>query len=429
MLIFHEGLPGSGKSYEAVIERIVPALKKGRAVQAYIEGLDVDKLAELAGRPREEVAQLVTVWTRAQLQTRDENLKLQADHLPELALDNSLIVLDEAQNFWGNREKLGPAITQFITEHRHRGIDLVLMGQDLRDVHAVWRRRVEVKAAMLKLTAFGTSKRYSVTTFRHLGGDQWTRVGLQLRKYDPRAFGAYASHVAEDTNTADYQDARSSIWSSKALRYGVPLAVVAALVGLWHVVAFFSGDTGFARAPGAASSPAASGAPVVQRPTLQGGQAQAGPRAPAPAAPAAPPPRSLTPQERRFTELSAEYRIRLAGLVESADRVAGVVEWIDGGSRVVERLTLDTLRDLGVAIVRGPGTVTLALGQWSDLATMWPLESPGAVSQNGLERIRGAQPQVAPAPAVSLGGQLARPTREPAVPMVTRGERPPSQRP
>ncbi|MGL6388160.1 zonular occludens toxin domain-containing protein [Aeromonas hydrophila] len=37
MLIFHEGLPGSGKSYEALVSHIIPRLKDGRTVDAYID--------------------------------------------------------------------------------------------------------------------------------------------------------------------------------------------------------------------------------------------------------------------------------------------------------------------------------------------------------------------------------------------------------
>ena len=55
MFIFHEGLPGSGKSFEAVVNQIIPALKKGRPVYAYINGLNHKKLAELTDKTEEEI--------------------------------------------------------------------------------------------------------------------------------------------------------------------------------------------------------------------------------------------------------------------------------------------------------------------------------------------------------------------------------------
>lgn len=185
MIIFHEGLPGSGKSYEAMAERIIPALSKGREVVAYVEGIDHARIAELVGITEERCREMLFTLTREQMQK---------DWLSHCR-DNALHVFDEAQNFWGNRSKLTDAQTQLVTEHRHRGMDIVLMGQDLRDVNATWRRRVELKLSFLKLNGiklpkllqvltfhkFGTENGYSVTTYRHLGGDNFQRLGLSVR--------------------------------------------------------------------------------------------------------------------------------------------------------------------------------------------------------------------------------------------------------
>ena len=48
MIIFHEGMPRSGKSYASTKDHIVPALKKGRAIYARLDGLNYPQLAELA---------------------------------------------------------------------------------------------------------------------------------------------------------------------------------------------------------------------------------------------------------------------------------------------------------------------------------------------------------------------------------------------
>ena len=49
MIIFHEGLPRSGKSYEAMVKHVLEALKQGRKVFAYVEGLNHEKIAEVIG--------------------------------------------------------------------------------------------------------------------------------------------------------------------------------------------------------------------------------------------------------------------------------------------------------------------------------------------------------------------------------------------
>ncbi len=112
MLIFHEGLPGSGKSYEALISHIIPRLKDGRTVDAYVEGLNFEKIAELCEITIEECQE------RLKQITREEVLNIH-NHVR----DKSLVIIDEAQNFWPNgRGKLAQPIIQFITEHRHRGL-------------------------------------------------------------------------------------------------------------------------------------------------------------------------------------------------------------------------------------------------------------------------------------------------------------------
>lgn len=411
MIIFHEGLPGSGKSYEALVRRIIPALQSGRVVQAYVEGLDHDKIAALAGISVERCRELLHVLTREQLD---------GDQIITVAQDNALLVLDEAQNFWGNRAKLSKAMVQFVTEHRHRGIDLVLMGQDLRDVHALWRRRVELKLCFLKLSALGAAKRYSVTTHRHKGQDEFERVGTVVSKYEERYFGTYKSHTSDDVNTEDYKEARAAVFGTATMRYGIPLVLVLAIWGGFKFWGFWQPETHIKTAKQtptkatetaqAASKPAGAGQPIPQaKPDLR------------------------TVQEKRLVDLSDRYRIRLAGLVAIGGKVQGVVEWIDGGSRVMERLSLNSLRDLGVGVVVGEDFVRLGLGEWNALATMWPTEADGRVSQTRLEGMRptsGAAPVAAPSGGlISLGDSSPRaaPAREPAAPLEVQVPRNPSR--
>ena len=190
MIIFHEGLPRSGKSYEAVRYRIIAALEKGREVVAYIEGLNFEKIAPLAKISVERCRELLHPLTREDM----------AEVLKHVR-DNALHVFDEAQNFWGNRDKLSKEMTQFVTEHGHRGMDIVLMGQDRRDVNALWRRRIEIVQAFVKLSGLGSDKSYSVTTWKHQGGEVYIKVGTQVHRYDPKFFGTYASHTGEDIQT------------------------------------------------------------------------------------------------------------------------------------------------------------------------------------------------------------------------------------
>lgn len=417
MIIFHEGLPGSGKSYEAMAERVIPALKAGREVVAYVEGIDHAKIAELCTITEERSRALLHTITREQMRT--EWLK----H----CRDNALHVFDEAQNFWGNRTKLNEEQTQLVTEHRHRGMDIVLMGQDLRDVNATWRRRVELKLCFLKLNGLklpkflqaltfnkiGTEAGYSVTTYRHLGGDQFSRMGMTMRTYNPKYFGTYASHVSEETNTDTYTDKRAQVWNHPLIKYAIPLAIVGALWGAYNAWSFFHpkvAETQKEPHPGATTATAApADATTAQPSTMQG----------APTAATAAAADNRSPIEKRMVELGNKGRIRLAGLIRSKDRISGIVEWVQGGNVVIERLSLDALRSLGVAVLVTDDVVQLAAGDYRELATPWPLEDLGRMTEARTEQIRGPRPlsgndpaqaqmpTTALAPAPDLPGPLA----------------------
>ncbi|MFQ1785491.1 zonular occludens toxin family protein [Aeromonas veronii] len=233
MLIFHEGLPGSGKSYEALVSHIIPRLKEGRTVDAYIEGLNFEKIAELAEITLEECQEQLKQITREQVPSINEHVR-----------DKSLVIIDESQNFWPTgRQRLPDPIIQFITEHRHRGLDVVLMGQNLNDVHSMWRNRIDKKFVFMKLDAVGQAKRYSWTSYKgSLRADgQRSRIEFEkltggIRQYDPKYFGSYASTTSEDTEMGVYEDDRTNIFKSAKFKYGIPIAALLFIGGLWFAI-------------------------------------------------------------------------------------------------------------------------------------------------------------------------------------------------
>ncbi|MGY3943749.1 zonular occludens toxin family protein [Aeromonas tecta] len=230
MLIFHEGLPGSGKSYEALVSHIIPRLKDGRTVDAYIEGLNFEKIAELCEITLEECQERLKQITREQVLNIYEHVR-----------DKSLVIIDEAQNFWpSGRQKLPDPIIQFVTEHRHRGLDVVLMGQNLNDLHSMWRNRIDKKFVFKKLDALGQAKRYAWASYMgSLKADgQRTRIDFEkitggVKLYEPKYFGSYSSTTSEDNEMGSYQDDRTNIFKSAKFKYGMPLALLLFLGGLY----------------------------------------------------------------------------------------------------------------------------------------------------------------------------------------------------
>ncbi|NRQ42611.1 Zonular occludens toxin [Rheinheimera sp. YQF-2] len=234
MIIFHEGLPRSGKSYEALVKWIIPAIKKGRKVYARINGLNYEKIAELCDITLERCQELLIHIPKEQVMTIYEHIS-----------NDALVIIDELQNFCPNgRQKLTPEMTAFIAEHGHKGLDIVTMGQSLSDCHSTWRNRTERKIQFLKLSMLGLEKRYQWTSYQGInqanGSIKFVKSNTGTATYDQKYFGAYASHEDDTENKGNLADARLNVFSSKALRYGIPLAIVAAGYAVYYLYGFFN---------------------------------------------------------------------------------------------------------------------------------------------------------------------------------------------
>lgn len=387
MLIFHEGLPGSGKSFAAMVDHIGPALKKGRKVFAYVEGLNHEKIAEALELSIDRVRDLLHQVQRDQVPTIYDHVE-----------NDSLVVIDELQNFWpSGREKLSPEITRFVTEHRHLGLDVLCMGQALADCHTLWRRRIENRIVFSKLAALGSDKRYTWTMFKQVRPDSWEKTTSGTGQYNPAFFGTYASHTDGTENTAHYRDDRAVIWHSPVFRYGLPIFLVVAVLALWFVIKVFSSpDLGISKSNDRQESKGVNPVPVrvsetvykvengkstVVSHTDSGQGVNSSPVQPR---------QALTPSGH-VSSLLELHRVRLGAVVLSA-RPRVLIEWRDSGNRVVETLEAADLSMLGWHVMLNPaGTLAILTdGQAQHVVTPWPIqELVGKVPDVKNDQIRG----------------------------------------
>ncbi|MBN8281952.1 zonular occludens toxin domain-containing protein [Zoogloea sp.] len=225
MIIFHSGLPRSGKSHGAIKDVIIPAIKSGRKCQGYIAGLNVEGLSLAADLDQEIISGLLDIRQR--------------EDVPDVwrwAEKDSLIFLDEIQNFFpSGREKLSPEMTEFISEHGHLGIDLLIIGQDMKDVHALWRRRVSQLVTFQQMDAIGASTRYREIVKKATAPEKFVHVSSSIKNYDPLIFACYKSHEDGVLNKASYNDERANILKSPLIRYGVPGALAVFLFAGFYV--------------------------------------------------------------------------------------------------------------------------------------------------------------------------------------------------
>jgi len=395
MLVFNEGVPRSGKSYDAIKDHVLPALKRGRKVFARINGLDDpdrrSKIAAYLGMSAERLDELLIFVPTAQVKrlfiaTKDHNLE-DGEWKIDDKLKDALFVIDEVHEFYvASREPIHPAIEQFFALCGQNGMDGVLMSQWYRRLHSAVRARLERKNVFQKLTAVGLQKRYTATRYHAVAPDRYEKVGTDTLSYDPEIFPLYKGYADGAGNTEVYTAGGRTVWR----KIGVLAVVVvpAVCAALWVFLHFFGGDSGLAKE--ATGKTRLGPAPATVG--VQPGQPSPPPSAEkaAPVKPAASPnslhpsydTKGMPPEVGYLFDMSAQARPRLAALAHvEGGKDWAVIEWREDQGHVLERLSLDQVRELGVvAEVHGYG-VKLRYGPQVIVVTAWPVDMPNSSAE------------------------------------------------
>lgn len=393
MIIFHEGMPRSGKSYACIKDHIVPALKKGRYVYARLDGINFAQLAELAEITEERCRELLTEITEEQM-----------PKIWELPIGkDALIVLDELQNHWPqNRAPLPPPMMKWIAEHGHHGWDIITMGQLLKDCHRNWINRTNRKVQFVKKDMLGKPNEYKWITFTGRpdknGQVKFDEVSKGDGEYEEKYFGCYASHSSGTANAETYEDDRANIWKSSTFRRTLPLTILVVLLAVGYLVYLFKGglveETTANATKAEKTASKVTGKPVVVTETITtsgpGQEEQTvlvshgAPGAAPQPLPAPVPVKVVSKEDTEFdipdivTELSKENRIRVAAYIRSPTRTRIVIEWRDPGMKVIDRLDNSDLEALGWHVLADNAgrMVVLARPGQRYLATAWPIDDP-----------------------------------------------------
>lgn len=243
----YTGLMGSGKSYECVSSVIVPAVKAGRRVVTNVDGIDSDAIRaychEKFGVPMEQLGEVVHC-------TNDD--VPQASFLPHgqdvdtFCQPGDIICIDEAWRFWGTDCKLLPEHKVFFREHRHFvhpdtkvSCDLVLMVQDISDLHRTLRVVVEVTFRTTKIKTLGWNKTYRVEMWEGYKLTAKGRVSVEVKRYNPKIFPLYSSYVGGSGKELQV-DSRQSVLRSPKVWVGAIGVVVIFGCSMYFVLDFFS---------------------------------------------------------------------------------------------------------------------------------------------------------------------------------------------
>lgn len=314
-----EGIPGSGKSYEAVAYHVLPALRSGRKVitnlpliiEAFV-AIDPAwrELIEVRTRPAPRIGD----WDASNIAER-EAFQLWTDRAPQPQPDHistfgtvwdfystwrndkgqgPLYVVDECHVPLPRPEKGSPGtpaeVVQWFKLHRHYNADVLLMTQSFRDMDQAIAGIIATLIKCRKADILGNEDEYIRKVH---AGYRGAEIQRNIRKYEPKYFPLYKSNTqASGSAETGLQDVSPMIVKLRRFTWifwGFAIAFL--------VYAFWPEDGtsvwGHKTAPTAKKSAVAS--PVQVQHATAAPQAQQGP-AQAPQQPAGAPPTPAAPE-------------------------------------------------------------------------------------------------------------------------------------
>ena len=184
MIELLEGVPGSGKSYYAVSERLLKWVRAGRRVYVFVDGFYLDRLALFEGMEMSQLEQQITLWMTG------EDVKAGL-----LGVEpGSAVLIDEVQTVFRSKDKTDPQLLRWLETHRHRGIDLVLMCQQYGQVTLGVNRLVEATTKFRRLDRFGLKNRYQASVRGN--PEELDVIRMFSGKYEPKLYAYYSSYAS-----------------------------------------------------------------------------------------------------------------------------------------------------------------------------------------------------------------------------------------
>ena len=190
MIYCISGRPGGGKSYESVAFHVIPALKAGRKVITNLT-LNLSHFVKIFGEDIKDLIMIVDgkMTDYGNMERPFSKVEHYQDEWRNEQGQGPLYVVDEAHLSLGRQTNT--QILEWYSLHRHYGVDVVLMTQNLRKLNRDIKDMVEVTYQCTKATAMGSQKNYVRKVRDGASGDV---VNTSIRKYEKAYFKFYKSH-------------------------------------------------------------------------------------------------------------------------------------------------------------------------------------------------------------------------------------------
>lgn len=338
-----EGIPGSGKSYEAVVYHVLPALQAGRKVITNLP-LNIEAFAALDPsypgliEVRTRPAPRLGDWNAANI-AEQEAFQLWPDREPEPQPENVFTfgTVWDFYSTWRGPKGEGPLfvidechvalpkvgtpdhVVQWFKLHRHYNADVLLMTQSFRDINQPIAQLLASLIKCRKADILGKADRYIRKVH---AGYRGAEIQRGERPYKAQYFQLYRSNT-QSTASAEASAQDVAPFVVKFRRFQWLYFIAAALYVLW---AFWPQDGvnvwGMRTAP---PPQAQQRATLAAAPAQQGHEAPARQDAPRPQEPPqeAPPPAPIEPLQGKALHITG-------ALVQSGRDLTVFVVSMDG---------------------------------------------------------------------------------------------------
>jgi zona occludens toxin len=384
MIFGSEGLPRSGKSLESM-QHIVDSLIKGRTVVTNIHGIDKKAMSEYCVIPLPTVERLLITLDRPPGLDEEQVVSWTKKSFLENAVTDSLWIWDEINQFWPpDRQPLPADWAKFVTEHGHLGIDILIMGQDLTELHTTWRKRLQRYTRYTKLDMMGKEDSFHWASYSNAGRNRFKRTSEGKKPYKKEFFPLYKSHRDETQNKDNYKDKRYGIFQTKHKIWGV-IFVLILFSAFYYLYNFFQHPHIASRADGVEQAPVhVDPKPAKEEVKVKQPEPTDSPVG-AVAAAAKPEPIDY------FDKLATKYDLRLSAILERTPYDGDTRPWLefqidalDSSYRVKERFNRASIVALGWTVERTDYGIKLSKQDVVYVVRPWPLDNFGKVSNKAI---------------------------------------------
>jgi zona occludens toxin len=217
------GETGAGKTNYVMSKYVMPSVKEGRTVYTNIRGVCPYTMGALEKIDFLGIDQLIV-----ELDHTDTN---KVQHFYEWLPKNAVMVVDEAQNYFGSRSwntRANKELIPFLTMNRHYGNDIVFITQDPSLIDAAIRTLANNTFYLSNLRLLGSPNKAKVRMYKGCDVSEENVLETVTYTHDKNAFEYYSSRV----DGAEEQKVKKHIATNKKFVF---IMVFALLTIGWSV--------------------------------------------------------------------------------------------------------------------------------------------------------------------------------------------------